>query len=594
MIASRKALSVVAAFVLMAIGLPWGGNVPAAFAQIQVLTANPNTGDQGTLALNVTIGGKGFKKGAKANFYLKGTTNPAGISVRATKFVSDASLVATIDVAAGATPDNFDIVVANADGRTGKGTELFKVTVKINPCTQPDPGPTPSSFLSYGPGPAGYLDGNFGSGTGKVIGPRHMQIGYLQGKPLAVQYINGQARVVAVGVRHDSCATSSAWEWTVARYLPDGALDPSFGSTGTVTLSFASGAYARGVVVQADNKIVVVGGAPSSRSSSQLPTVVRFNPNGTLDSGFGTGGIVTVTPPGKNPGGQFYAAAIQADGKIVASGHVGYSATAIVVRLEAATGRLDSTFGTTGLYTYPDGEASFEAVSMQWVGSSERIVIAGSTRDDLGHWIGGVWRFNRSGALDTTFGTPSSSGRSGMVTTSFHDETSGYTFEDEFQDMAIDASNRIVVAGYALTHRQPTSSYPSEARVVLARYTDAGEPDPGFGVGGMVSVPSHQAYEIGRAIAIMGDGSILVGGESRLNIEPSNDLAGIWRLTATGVVDVTFGDAGWLSDPIATGTRAVDCSGLVLQADGKAVWGGVVIMESNPAFTYAIVARFWQ
>ena len=36
MIASRKALIVVAAFVLMAIGLPWGGNVPAAFAQITV------------------------------------------------------------------------------------------------------------------------------------------------------------------------------------------------------------------------------------------------------------------------------------------------------------------------------------------------------------------------------------------------------------------------------------------------------------------------------------------------------------------------------------------------------------------------------
>lgn len=179
-----------------------------------------------------------------------------------------------------------------------------------------------------------------------------------------------------------------------------------------------------------------------------------------------------------------------------------------------------------------------------------------------------------------------------MVTTSFHVETSGYIFDDQFLDMAIDASNRIVVVGHAMTHRQPTSSYPSEFRVVLARYTDAGEPDPGFGVGGTVSVPSHQAYEIGRAVAIMGDGGILVGGESRLNIEPSNDLAGIWRLTATGEVDLTFGDAGWLSDPITTGTRAVDCSGLVLQADGKAVWGGWII--GSTGFQYAVLARFWQ
>ena len=132
MTASRKALIVVAAFFLLALGLPWGDNVPAAFAQIQVTSANPDTGDQGTLGLNVTIGGKGFKKGAKANFYLKGTTNPAGVTVRATKFVSDTSLVATIDIAAGATPDDFDIVVANADGRTGKGTELFSVTTRAS------------------------------------------------------------------------------------------------------------------------------------------------------------------------------------------------------------------------------------------------------------------------------------------------------------------------------------------------------------------------------------------------------------------------------------------------------------------------------
>jgi hypothetical protein len=83
-----------------------------------------------------------------------------------------------------------------------------------------------------------------------------------------------------------------------------------------------------------------------------------------------------------------------------------------------------------------------------------------------------------------------------------------------------------------------------------------------------------------------------VGGESRLNIDPSNDRAAIWRLTASGAVDVTFGDAGWLSDEITAGTSAVYCSGLVLQADGKAVWGGNVFMESN--LIYAVLARFWQ
>ena len=65
MIASRKALIIVAAFVLIALGLPWGGAVPAAFAQtISVTAADPPTGEQGTLSLSVTIKGKGFKTGA--------------------------------------------------------------------------------------------------------------------------------------------------------------------------------------------------------------------------------------------------------------------------------------------------------------------------------------------------------------------------------------------------------------------------------------------------------------------------------------------------------------------------------------------------
>ncbi len=133
MIASRKALIVVAAFVLMAIGLPWGGNVPAAFAQtISVTAADPPTGEQGALNLNVIIKGKGFKNGAKAKFYKTGTTDPAGVNVKSTQYVSSTQLVANIDIADGAALSLFDIEVRNADGRTGKGTELFSVAEKID------------------------------------------------------------------------------------------------------------------------------------------------------------------------------------------------------------------------------------------------------------------------------------------------------------------------------------------------------------------------------------------------------------------------------------------------------------------------------
>ena len=130
MIASRKALNMLA-FVGVVLAFPWAGGIGTAWAQtVSVTSANPSSGEQGTLNLNVTITGKGFKYGAKANFYKTGTTDPAGLNVKSTQYVSATQLVANIDIADTAALTSFDIQVVNADGRTGKGTELFSVVSK--------------------------------------------------------------------------------------------------------------------------------------------------------------------------------------------------------------------------------------------------------------------------------------------------------------------------------------------------------------------------------------------------------------------------------------------------------------------------------
>ncbi len=114
-------------------------------AQIQVNSANPSAAPQGTINLNVTISGNGFKKGAKAQWFVTGTTNPGGVTVNSTTFGGSSSLTANITVAADAVISGFDIVVANADGRTGKGTDKFAVTVKGTPLACSTVG-TPSGF----------------------------------------------------------------------------------------------------------------------------------------------------------------------------------------------------------------------------------------------------------------------------------------------------------------------------------------------------------------------------------------------------------------------------------------------------------------
>ncbi len=144
----RRVLIVVAVLLGLMVGLPGAGAVREASAQISVTAADPPAGEQGTLNLSVKITGKGFKNGAKAEFYKTKTTDPAGVNVKSTQFVSSTQLVVLVDVSStqlvvlvdiadAAALAMFDIQVANTDGRTGKGTELFSVVQKGNVAPPP-------------------------------------------------------------------------------------------------------------------------------------------------------------------------------------------------------------------------------------------------------------------------------------------------------------------------------------------------------------------------------------------------------------------------------------------------------------------------
>ena len=108
--------------------------LPAA-AQIQVNSTNPSAAAQGTTNLNVTVNGNGFKKGAKAQWFITGTTNPGGVTVNSTAFNSSGQLTANITVASGATISGYDVAVTNTDGRTGKGTDVFAVVQASHNCS---------------------------------------------------------------------------------------------------------------------------------------------------------------------------------------------------------------------------------------------------------------------------------------------------------------------------------------------------------------------------------------------------------------------------------------------------------------------------
>jgi len=97
---------------------------------IKVTSAVPDITDQGTVDLVVAIGGENFGRNSRVSFFVTGTTNPGGITVKSVRYKDARNLDATIDVAPDAQTElKFDIQVQSGS-RTGKGTELFSVRVK--------------------------------------------------------------------------------------------------------------------------------------------------------------------------------------------------------------------------------------------------------------------------------------------------------------------------------------------------------------------------------------------------------------------------------------------------------------------------------
>src|SRR5512146_128669 len=272
--------------------LSWTAAAPVASAQIQVLAADPPAAEQGTVNLNVLIKGKGFKRGAIAKWFVTGTTDTGGVRVNSTAFMGSTSLIANIDVSDLAVLSKYDIVVANSDGRTGKGIELFSVTGKGSSnqaCTLPAPLLTAPTTCTAG---SGCLDASFGSGG---IASSHAPG---VGEAIAIQSWDG--KIVEAGT------LSNTSEYGVIRYNADGTLDPGFGNGGIVALGISG--YARAVAVQPDGKIVVAGDGF---------WIVRLNPDGSLDQGFGTQGKTQLFASLASTAWEI---ALQSDGKIVVVG----------------------------------------------------------------------------------------------------------------------------------------------------------------------------------------------------------------------------------------------------------------------------------
>jgi uncharacterized delta-60 repeat protein len=384
-----------------------------------------------------------------------------------------------------------------------------------------------------------------------------------------VATIDSNATVKGVAVEGDGkivVLDQTQTGYDLIRLNTDGSLDTTFGSNGLVTATFGEGTTVVNLAVLKNGQIVV-GGGHSSATDSYVD-VASFNKDGTPETSFGGNGVAEVAFGGSGSASDISAGdmAVLPNGDIVV---VGATGTDIAVIHLNADGSPQKGFGDNGVVTTTLGDsARATGVALQ---NDGKIVVTGFGNNELA-----VLRYSRDGSLDSHFGN------GGIVS----ETLSGAAFQGS--RVAIDSGGQIVVTADSFTPY--TSSYNTnygQDSFQLFRLNGDGSSDSGFGSQGQVSSSSWNYLAEGPVLhnlALPGDGKVLVAGNA---YDPE-----VTRYNADGSTDLTYGNggtatswaAGWSSWYVPV--LAVQSDGQVVLASSSTVW------QNDVEQTNVVVSRF--
>jgi uncharacterized delta-60 repeat protein len=252
----------------------------------------------------------------------------------------------------------------------------------------------------------GTLDTTFGTG-GRVSTDIRDVHGNDQAHALVHQ---PDGKLVAAGVAFNNEGTDG--QFALARYNRDGSLDTTFGTDGKVTTDFRDHDVATALVIQPDGKLVAAGHTTTVLQTPWDFALARYNPDGTLDTTFGADGRVVTDFAGALD--QAHALVLQHDGRLVAAGLAGNAPTVdFALARYNPDGSLDASFGTGGLVTtdFNDGIDEANALALLHDGTLVAAGSATTTADFASDFA--LARYHTDGSLDPGFGTQ------GRVTTDF-------------------------------------------------------------------------------------------------------------------------------------------------------------------------------
>lgn len=368
--------------------------------------------------------------------------------------------------------------------------------------------------------------------------------------------IQHDGKILAAGVSE----ANGTHDFALARYTSTKDLDPAFGDGGFVLTDFGkSYDWAYGLALLPDGKILVAG--VSDASGSKDFGLARYNPDGTLDTGFGNGGLVTETPRSLTAE-IVRGLVVQPDGRIVVVGvsyedvaTMGPNADFIVARYHS-DGRNDLTFGIGGAMTTDFGDSYDDAYAVL-LQPDGKIVLGGYTNAGNGPGVLfgadqlALARYTSNGLLDPSFG------ESGKVV------FDGGSLDERILALALAPDGSILAGGYVNGERR--------SDLLLARLRTDGSPNTAFGTEGK----GLSIHDLGTnseriaSLALQPDGKIVAGGQTAVGHHA--DFA-VFRYDGSGALDPTFGRSGVASFDFDGREDRVHA--VALQPDGKIVTVG--------------------
>lgn len=347
----------------------------------------------------------------------------------------------------------------------------------------------------------------------------------------------------------------------IIRYNQDGTIDTGFGNGGEVLACVPGGTMnATDMVIQPDGKIIISCMTPLAGADTLV--LFRFLPDGSPDLTFGTSGMTTAFIHAGGIAREFAMVALQHDGKIVVASTTSSTNQAVLARF-LTSGALDTTFGVNGiapLTTFGGTYAFYFGVNVQ---NDNKIVAIGNYSPDGVHDTFLVVRYLSDGSLDQTFavGGVNKSAVSfvGALPGGFGD---GSPISVGAAGGAIQADGKIVVYG----------SDGSAPPLTVARYNTDGTLDASFANAGVGTYFSLGNIVDPNCVRFQSDGKILVVSGANQGVSPAGNSLATIRINTNGTLDTSFGMNGTVTTFVVNApncqprSAAVDSKGQILAA----------------------------